>query len=120
MTTPTTVHKGGRQKGQLNRSTTNARKAIAGFVDAASPHLLEWLSKVANGIPATNELGDVLRDSQGATRWINKPDPKAAIAATADLLEYHIPRLQRTEEFQRFDGRKPGLTKHHGTEAAHP
>ena len=91
------VRKAGRPKGVVNRSTATARKAIAEFVNGSAPHLVEWLTSLAYGIPATDEAGKVLRDNQGAVRWVNRPDPGAAIKAVADLAEYHLPRLTRSE-----------------------
>lgn len=88
---------GGRPKGSVNRSTANARKAIADFVDGSTPHLLEWLAQTANGIPKTDANGEVLRDHEGGTKWVVKPDPAGAIKAVSDIAEYHLPKLSRTE-----------------------
>lgn len=67
---------GGRTKGIPNRVTANAREAIAKFVDANAGRLQEWLDAIA---------GD------------EKQGPRAAFECFKDLLEYHVPKLARTE-----------------------
>lgn len=64
---------GGRAKGTQNRATVEARTAIAKFVDANTDRLQGWLDRVA------------------------EDNPLAAINAVRDLLEYHVPKLARTE-----------------------
>lgn len=66
--------RGGREKGTPNKATANAREAIARFVDGNSEKLQGWLDKI--------EAED------GA---------KAAFQCVMDLLEYHVPKLARTE-----------------------
>lgn len=65
---------GGSRKGSPNKSTANARQAIAEFVDGNAERLQGWLDAIA--------LAD---------------GPKAAMACFTDLLEYHVPKLARTE-----------------------
>jgi hypothetical protein len=65
---------GGRVKGTPNVATANARQAIATFVDGNADRLQGWLDAIA--------LAD---------------GPKAAMACFTDLLEYHVPKLARTE-----------------------
>jgi len=64
----------GRPSGVPNKATMNARQAIAAFVDG-NAHLLQ-------------ELLDEIRKEQGA---------KAAWDCMMDVIEYHVPKLQRTE-----------------------
>lgn len=64
----------GRPKGVPNKATANAREAIARFVDANSEKLQGWLDEIA--------------ETQG---------PMAAFRCWADVVEYHIPKLARTE-----------------------
>ena len=64
----------GRVKGVPNKSTAQAREAIARFVDHNAPRLQQWLDQIA--------------ETDG---------PKAAFACVMDLLEYHVPKLARTE-----------------------
>jgi len=65
---------GGRPKGTKNKSTEAARAAIASFVDGNSDRLQSWL--------------DEIYQEGGA---------KEAFKAFSDLLEYHVPKLARTE-----------------------
>lgn len=68
------VNKGGRPKGVPNKTTILAREAIARFVDGNAHRLEGWLDEIA-------------RD-EGA---------KAAFNCFMDVVEYHVPKLQRTE-----------------------
>ena len=65
---------GGTRKGIPNKTTGRAREAIARFVDGNAPRLNGWL--------------DEIYASDG---------PKAAFESVIDLLEYHVPKLARTE-----------------------
>jgi hypothetical protein len=71
----------GRPAGTPNKATTQAREAIALFVDANAHRLTEWLDEVAHGIPSQ----DV------------KPNPAKAFELFQSVVEYHIPKLARTE-----------------------
>jgi hypothetical protein len=64
----------GRPKGAPNKATSAAREAIARFVDGNVERLQGWLDQIAQ------ESG-----------------PKAAWDCVMDVLEYHVPKLQRTE-----------------------
>lgn len=59
-----------------NKATANARQAIAAFVDGNAPRLQEWLEAIAED----EKLG-----------------PLVAFQCVRDLLEYHVPKLGRTE-----------------------
>lgn len=65
---------GGRQVGTPNKSTQAAREAIARFVDGNADRLQGWLDEVAA--------------EKGA---------QAAFDCFSTLLEYHVPKLARTE-----------------------
>ena len=71
---------GGRVAGTPNKATSDARKAIALFVDSNAHRLTEWLDLVANG-----DGGDV------------KPNPAKAFELFQSVVEYHVPKLARTE-----------------------
>lgn len=64
----------GRPPGVPNKSTTRAREAIAKLVDDNSEKLQKWLDEIA--------------ETEG---------PLAAWKCLMDVVEYHIPKLQRTE-----------------------
>jgi len=72
---------GGRQAGTPNKATNEARQAIATFVDKNAHRLTEWLDAVANGDP-THDI---------------KPNPAKAFDMFQTVVEYHIPKLARTE-----------------------
>jgi hypothetical protein len=62
----------GRPKGVPNKKTILAREAIAQFVDGNADKLEGWLEA------------------------IGRKDPEAAFKAFMSVVEYHIPKLQRT------------------------
>jgi hypothetical protein len=64
----------GRPKGAQNKATANAREAIALFIEDNTPRLQGWL--------------DAIAEDKG---------PDVAFRCVMDLLEYHIPKLARTE-----------------------
>lgn len=64
---------GGRQAGTPNKSTSLAREAIARFVDDNSQRMQGWLDQIA-------------ADS-----------PEKAFNCVRDLMEYHLPKMARTE-----------------------
>lgn len=72
---------GGRQAGTPNKATSAAREAIALFVDGNAHRLTEWLDAVANG------------DAQSK----REPNPAKAFELFQSVVEYHIPKLARTE-----------------------
>jgi hypothetical protein len=69
----TTNNPNGRPKGVPNRATTDARYAIAKFVEGNVDRLNGWLDAIA------------------------EESPKAAFDCFMDVVEYHIPKLARTE-----------------------
>jgi hypothetical protein len=64
----------GRPKGLPNKATLAAREAIAAFVDNNADRLQGWLDQIAE------EKG-----------------PQAAFDCFSTLLEYHVPKMSRTE-----------------------
>ena len=78
METSTSFKKGkkpgpGRPKGLPNKATQAAREAIALFVDGNAHRLQEWLDKIATD------------------------DPKKAFELFQSVVEYHVPKLARSE-----------------------
>jgi hypothetical protein len=65
---------GGRQTGTPNKATAAAREAIARFVDGNADRLQGWL--------------DEIHAEKGA---------QAAFDCFTSLVEYHVPKLARTE-----------------------
>jgi hypothetical protein len=72
---------GGRPPGSLNKATREAKTAIAAFVDGNAHRLEEWLDAVARGDPDH----DV------------KPNPAKAFELFQSVIEYHLPKMARTE-----------------------
>ena len=66
----------GRPTGIPNKSTTQAREAIAAFVDANVERMSGWLDDVAAD---------------------EKQGPAVAFKMLMDVMEYHVPKLARTE-----------------------
>jgi hypothetical protein len=65
---------GGRKAGAPNKATTNAREAIARLVDGNIDRLQGWLDEIA-------------ADEGARSAW----------GCFMDVVEYHIPKLARTE-----------------------
>lgn len=70
---------GGRPKGSPNRATADVRAAIAVFAEGNAHKLQDWLDRIAEG-------------SDGV-----RPDPAKAADLYLRAIEYHIPKLARTE-----------------------
>ena len=75
---------------------TNAAD-IAAFVDNNAHRLQEWLDKVANGIPRLDANGNQVYDDDGEPLWLVTPNPEKAYNMLKDVVEYHVPKLARTE-----------------------
>jgi hypothetical protein len=76
---------GGRVAGTPNKATSEARQAIATFVDGNAHRLTEWLDRVADGV--RNEEGE----------FIVPPNPAKAFDMFQSVVEYHVPKLARME-----------------------
>jgi hypothetical protein len=72
----------GRPPGTPNKSTANAREAIARLVEGNMGRVQGWLDEIHA-----------------------KDGPKAAMACFTDLIEYHVPKLARSEVEQHHDGK---------------
>jgi len=71
----------GRPKGLANKSTVAAREAIARFVDGNAHRVQIWL--------------DAIAETEG---------PLKAFQCYTDMIEYHVPKLSRTELTGKNDG----------------
>ena len=69
----------GRPKGSVNKATQSVREMIAMVAEQNAPKFAEWLQRVAEG------------DEK------NRPDPGKAAELYLKAIEYHIPKLARTE-----------------------
>lgn len=84
---------GGRQAGTPNKATSAAREAIAQFVDGNAHRLTEWLDRVADGVKGT----EVTKDGEPVEVFVVPPNPAKAFDMFQSVVEYHIPKLARTE-----------------------
>lgn len=71
----------GRPPGTPNKATTTVREAIARLADGHAERFIGWLDAVADG---DMEAG-------------RPPDPKGAADLYLKAIEYHIPKLARSE-----------------------
>jgi hypothetical protein len=74
---------GGRPKGSPNKATAQAREAIAKLVDGNADRLQEWLDQIASD---------------------EKQGPAVAFKLLMDVMEYHVPKLARTEHVGKGGG----------------
>ena len=77
---------GGSRAGVPNKTTQEARAAIAEFVNGNADRLQVWLDQVAHGVkdPDTGE-------------YVVAPNPEKAFQLFSGVIEYHVPKLARTE-----------------------
>ena len=75
----------GRPKGSPNKSTAMAREAIAQFVEGNTHRMQEWLQQVAEGVRNDDD------------KYIVLPNPEKAFGMLQSVMEYHLPKLARTE-----------------------
>ena len=75
----------GRPKGSPNKSTAMAREAIAQFVEGNAHKMQEWLEQVAIGVKNNDN------------KFIVLPNPEKAFGMLQSVMEYHLPKLARTE-----------------------
>lgn len=75
----------GRPKGSPNKSTAMAREAIAMFVEGNAHKMQEWLEQVATGVKNEDD------------KFIVLPNPEKAFGMLQSVMEYHLPKLARTE-----------------------
>lgn len=81
---------GGRAPGTPNKATADARQAIAAFVDGNAHRLTEWLDQVAAGVKTVDP-------ETGEDKYIVAPNPAKAFDMFQSVVEYHVPKLARTE-----------------------
>lgn len=76
---------GGSRAGRPNKATADARQAISAFVDGNAHRLQEWLDQIAEGV----------KDDTG--EYVVQPNPEKAFGLFQSVIEYHVPKLARTE-----------------------
>jgi hypothetical protein len=87
----------GRVAGVPNKATRDARLAIASFVDGNADRLQAWLDEVAGGVPRTDAEGNQLANDNGELIWLVPPNPEKAFTLFQSVIEYHVPKLARSE-----------------------
>ena len=87
----------GRLPGVPNKATAAAREAIAKFVDGNAHRLQDWLDRVANGVQRLDEEGNPMFDDEGNPQWLVPPNPEKAFNLFQSVVEYHVPKLARSE-----------------------
>lgn len=80
----------GRVKGVPNHVTRDTRAAIALIAEEKAPQFKRWLERTANGVRERVKKGE-------KAVWLVKPDPGRAAQIYLSAIEYHIPKLARTE-----------------------
>lgn len=88
---------GGRPPGVANKATRAAREAIAAFVDGNAHRLQKWLDEVADGKPALDAKGKQIYNDAGMPVWLVPPNPERAHNMFQSVVEYHVPKLARSE-----------------------
>ena len=88
----------GRKAGAVNKATSQAREAIARFVDGNAPSMQKWLEQVADGVKNDDD------------KYIVLPNPEKAFGMLQSVMEYHLPKLARTEHSG--DAEQPMLVIH--------
>ena len=81
---------GGRVAGTPNKATADARQGIAAFVNGNAHRLSEWLDQVAAGVKAQDP-------ETGEEKFVVAPNPAKAFDMFQSVVEYHVPKLARTE-----------------------
>jgi hypothetical protein len=71
--------------------------AIAEFVEGNAHRLTGWLDQVAEGVVLTDKDGNEVYDSEGNLVYITRPNPEKAFNLFQSVVEYHIPKLARSE-----------------------
>ena len=97
----------GRPAGSLNKATSDARQAIASFVDGNAHRLTEWLDKVADGVKVIEVDAN---SGEPIERYVVPPNPAKAFDLFQSVVEYHIPKLARMEVAG--DDNKPVVIEH--------
>lgn len=80
------LNRAGRPKGVPNKATSMAREAIANFVDGNAHKMQEWLEQVAKGVKNDDD------------KYIVLPNPEKAFGMLQSVMEYHLPKLARSEQ----------------------
>ena len=95
----------GRPKGTPNKATAQAREAIAAFVDGNAHRLQTWLDQIAEG----QKTVKMNADGELVEEQLTAPNPAKAFELFQSVVEYHIPKLARTESTVEHSGAIQGV-----------
>ena len=98
---------GGRAKGTPNKATKEAREAMAQFVEGNAHRLTEWLDRVSDGVKVEKEDPET---GEVTSEYVVPPNPAKAFELFQSVVEYHIPKLARTEHVG--DDNRPLVIEH--------
>jgi len=98
---------GGRVAGTPNKATREAREAMALFVEGNAHRLTEWLDRVSDGVKVEKEDPET---GAVSVEYVVPPNPAKAFEMFQSVVEYHIPKLARTEHVGNDD--KPLVIEH--------
>lgn len=109
----------GRPKGSLNKTTKLEKEIFSALYDEMTGKLREWIHQVADGIkeaePVLDDNGQPSFDEKGEPKvdhnWLIRPDPHGAAKLALEAIEFHRPKLARTEH----TGEGGGAVKVHST-----
>jgi len=81
----------GRVKGVPNKATADVRAAVALFAQGHAGEVSKWIRQTAEGIRIRGKNG------KPTQKYLVRPDPGKAAQIYFGAIEYHIPKLSRTE-----------------------
>ena len=85
----------GRKRGVPNKATADARAAIALFVNRNAHRLQGWLDAIADGVEGPAEVDE--ETGEKTKTYVIEPDPQKAFELFQSIIEYHVPKLARSE-----------------------
>lgn len=96
------------RRGKPNKSTRDAREAIARFVDRNAKSLQRWLDAVSDGLREADVPGPPDENGNPTVipgKWIVAPNPERAFVLFQSVIEYHVPKLSRREVVKDLPGK---------------
>ena len=86
------LNRAGRPPGRQNKATVDAKAAIALYVENNIQRLQEWLDMIAHGY----DVIEIQEDGTEKNKRIH-PNPQNAYDLFMKVVEYHVPKLTRSE-----------------------
>lgn len=85
----------GRPKGSPNKATATVRDAISRVADGMADDFVGWLRATAEGVSVPQTEEEIAAGQP--KKYLVKPNPEGAAKVYLAAIEYHIPKLSRTE-----------------------